>query len=281
MTAAASSSGQAGARLEAEYWNGEAGVRWAELYARTDRQLAAASTALMAFAAPRAGERALDVGCGCGTTTLELHQRTGVLVRGVDVSEPMLAVARARATSGAITFAAGDAATMQLAAEHDLVFSRFGVMFFADPVAAFANLRTALAPRGRLAFACWRAADHNPWATIPVAAASSVLPPEPPGDPHAPGAFAFADAERVRALLVAAGFRDVSTTAHDTTVYLGDSLDDAVAGVLAIGPLARRAMKLDAATRARLPALVADALAPLATPHVTLPASIWLVGARP
>ena len=190
-----------------EFWNNAAGLTWAECQAQLDRQLAILGAAAMRSLAPAAGERILDIGCGCGETSYALAERVGATgaVLGVDISEPMLAVARQRSgTPGSATpdFLQADAQTADLGeAGFDAVFSRFGVMFFNDPAAAFANIRRALKPGGRLAFVCWRPMAENPWMRVPMEAALPLLPPQPPADPTAPGPFAFADSERVRGIL--------------------------------------------------------------------------------
>ena len=263
-----------------EYWNGDGAKRWIAARDRMDRSMAAIHDALIAFAEPRRGERVLDIGCGCGTTTIELAKKTGVQALGVDVSAPMVEVARERAGSAA-TFVVADASTYAFEPKFQLAFSRFGVMFFADPVAAFANIRRAVKPGGRLAFACWRALEHNAWAGAPLAAARPLLPATPRPDPLAPGPFAFADGERVCRILGDAGFHDASVAAHGSTMWLGETLDAAVDEVLAIGPLARAAGELPEATRAQIRERVRAALEPFVAPDgVALPAAVWLAGAR-
>src|SRR5215468_9991025 len=175
--------------MEVEYWNGAAGARWAETREQIDANLAAITDLAFSFAAPAAGERVLDLGCGCGTTTFALRERVGATgaACGLDVSAPMLDVARQRALGTDITFIEADAETYRFTYTFDLVFSRFGIMFFADPVAAFANIRTAIAPGGRLAFVCWRAFGDNPWAIVPLAAAGDLVPVEQPPAPGTAG----------------------------------------------------------------------------------------------
>ena len=153
-----------------EYWNGPVGERWARLQEQIDASLAPITVAAMPFANPRPRERVLDIGCGAGTTSYMLAKAVGPEgnVTGVDISEPMLAHARSRGIG--VNFRKADAATHLFHPTHDLVFSRFGVMFFDDPAAAFANIRKALKPRGRLAFACWRSVNENLWASLPFAA---------------------------------------------------------------------------------------------------------------
>ena len=260
------------------YWNGPAGERWATGQARMDESLEPATRELIPFAAPRPGERALDVGCGCGTTTLRLRD-LGCAVTGIDVSGPMLEVARARAPE--LSFVLADAATHAFRAEHDLVFSRFGVMFFEDPVAAFANLRTSLAPGGRLAFACWRALADNPWAAAPLAATRDLLPPPEPVEPHAPGPFAFADRDRLIGILERARFTDITVTPRDTAMFMGATIEQAADEGLSIGPLARLASGLDPDARAAIrDRLVAEYARHVTPAGIALGAAIWLVAAR-
>jgi SAM-dependent methyltransferase len=262
-----------------EYWNGPAGERWAQTREQIDANLAAISDAAIAFAAPRPGDRVLDVGCGSGATTLALRSlvEPGGSVCGIDVSAPMLAVARERAAGADVTFVEADAA-MHRFDRFDVVFSRFGVMFFSDPVAAFANLRTT---GGRTAFVCWRALADNPWATVPLAAAGDLVPAEPPADPHKPGPFAFGDRDRVADVLARSGWSDVAIEPHDSTVALGATLAEAVAYVMVIGPLARRSGELDREIRAKIRERVERDLATRLSPSgIVLPAAVWLVSAR-
>ncbi|HEY8142678.1 MAG TPA: class I SAM-dependent methyltransferase, partial [Kofleriaceae bacterium] len=212
-----------------EYWNGQAAERWISDRERMDRSLESISTVVIERAAPRAGERVLDVGCGCGTTSLVIAGRVapGGSVVGEDISAPMIETARGRAGGAPVEFLVADAATHRFGSPFDLLFSRFGVMFFAEPVAAFTNLRAQLAPGGRMAFVCWRSLRDNPWAFAPLAAARDLLPPMEPPDPHAPGPFAFADSDRLRGILTEAGFRDVAIDAHDDRMYTGANVEEA------------------------------------------------------
>jgi SAM-dependent methyltransferase len=265
------------------YWNGPGGERWATIWPLLDRAEAAITSAILELAAPREGERVLDVGCGTGTTTLALRERVGAggAVTGIDVSGPMLAVARARASGTGVLFVEADAATHAFRPEHDLLFSRFGVMFFADPRLAFENLRRAAAPGGRLAFVCWRTADDNAWARAPLDAAGALMPGVELPPPHAPGPFAFVDRERVRGFLGGAGWREVAIERRDQVMYLGETAEAAAVTALRIGPVARSVAGLDEDTRGRLRDRLAGALAAYATPAgVALPASCWLVSAR-
>ena len=267
-----------------EYWNGPAGQRWAEAQDTMDRNMASISAALLPFVAAKAGESVLDVGCGSGATTLEYAKAVGPKGRavGMDISVPMLGVARGRAKaagSGA-TFVEADAAAYKFSGDFDAVAARFGVMFFSDPGAAFANLRKALKPGGRLGFVCWRPFPENVWAFEPFAAARDLLPEQPPADPYAPGPFAFADAARVKSILERAGFRNVETSKLDTVMHMAATAAEAAQFSLRIGPLSRAAGAVDDATRAKIAERVAAALKKYEKPDgVAPPAACWLVGA--
>jgi len=269
-----------------ERWNGIDGEFWVRQQDRLDRTLAPVTGPLLAFAAPRSGSTVIDVGCGCGATTIELARTVGPSGRviGLDISEPMLSLAttRLREFLNATTML-GDAADLPLSdLNAELIVSRFGVMFFGDPVAAFANLRTGLAPGGRVRFACWRPISENPWLQIPLHAVYEHAPRLPKPEPEEPGPFAFADTDRVTRILTSAGFTAPSFTPLDIQLDIaaGGTLDDAVMQSSEMGP-AKRALA-DQPDDIRVAALdsVRRALAPYASPSgVTLPAAIWLVAA--
>jgi len=269
-----------------ERWNGIDGEFWVRQQDRLDRTLAPVTGPLLAFAAPRSGSTVIDVGCGCGATTIELARTVGPSGRviGLDISEPMLSLAttRLREFHNATTML-GDAADLPLSdLNAELIVSRFGVMFFGDPVAAFANLRTGLAPGGRVRFACWRPISENPWLQIPLHAVYEHAPRLPKPEPEEPGPFAFADTDRVTRILTSAGFTAPSFTPLDIQLDIaaGGTLDDAVMQSSEMGP-AKRALA-DQPDDIRVAALdsIRRALAPYASPSgVTLPAAIWLVAA--
>ncbi|MBV9115949.1 MAG: class I SAM-dependent methyltransferase, partial [Acetobacteraceae bacterium] len=225
------------------FWNGPGGERWVAGQAQMEAMLAPVADALIAHASVRQGETVLDVGCGYGVTALVLAQAVGPKGRviGLDVSAPMLALARARSAGVAnIEWIEADAATHAFApASVDLVFSRFGVMFFGDPAAAFANLRRALRPGGRLVFACWRTAEENPWIQVPAKAVFAHVPPPPRPGPEDPGMLSFGDPARVRRILTQAGFGAPRFTKLDLTIDLGggQGLEDATAQALSMRPV--------------------------------------------
>ncbi len=224
------------------YWNEGAGQAWVELQDLLDRQLEPLGDEAMRKLALHSGGRVLDIGCGTGQTTLQLAARVGPQgsVLGVDISRPMLEIARRRAAAAQLSqvhFLETDAQTHPFEADAlDAVFSRFGVMFFADPRAAFANIRRALKPGGRLAFVCWRSMAENPWMRPAVGDVLADVPAPPPAEPGAPGPFAFADPEHVRAILADAGFADIAIAAHDAQLG-ANSLADTIKLSLGVGPL--------------------------------------------
>ena len=269
-----------------EYWNGAAGEAWAQFQESLDRQIEPLGLAAMDVLALEEGEHVIDIGCGCGQTSLALAARvrpTG-LVLGVDISEPMLDVALRRPRSAPdlqVAFRKLDAQTGALGhGRFDAAFSRFGVMFFSDPVAAFTNVRASLKPGGgRLAFVCWRPLDENPWMQAPLQAALPFLPPVAPPDPVAPGPFAFADPSRVRSILADAGFGSVTINPFDAGIGGGD-LEQTLKLALGVGPIGRALRE-----HAELTDNVAVAVRSLLSKHVTpsgvlMPAAVWIVLAR-
>ncbi|HEY8514409.1 MAG TPA: class I SAM-dependent methyltransferase [Candidatus Binatia bacterium] len=272
------------------YWNELAGPRWVSFQAALDAQLGWLGERTMDRAAIASGESVLDVGCGCGATSLELARRVGPTGRvlGLDISGPMLEVARERARGAGATnvsFALADAQTHALEqAAFDVVFSRFGVMFFAEPTEAFANLRRALRAGGRLAFVCWQALAKNPWFAVPLAAVAQHVTLPPPPAPGAPGPFAFADPERVRGILDGAGFADVAFEPVVETITLGapgSTIDQAVDFILQMGPAGAALREAGGDAKERVVPAVREALEPYAGPHgVRLECAAWIVTAR-
>ncbi len=273
-----------------KYWNDQRARNWIELQDLIDRQIGPLGRRAMDRAGIATGERVVDVGCGCGQTTLELARRVGSegSVLGADVSTPMLEQARAAARAAAVTnarFEEADAQTHAFApGAFDVLFSRFGVMFFADPRAAFTNLARALRRGGRVAFVCWRPLHENPWMAVPLAAAFQHIPPPPLPEPNAPGPFSFADRARVDGVLTGAGFAEVTFDAIDEHMLLGGGagIDQAVKFILQLGPTAAALRESGAEKVAEVAAAVGDALRPYFTPDVgvRMAAAAWVVSAR-
>lgn len=273
---------------QVEYWNSAVGDTWARMQERLDAAFTPVTAALLSLAAPKPGEDVLDIGCGSGETTLALAAAVGEdgSATGLDISEALLARARARAEAGLsdAVFLNADAASFADEAGFDLVTSRFGVMFFDDPVAAFANIHALMVPGGRLCFACWQPPALNLWATLPMQVLAGLLPPQPAADPHAPGPFAFSDPERVHGILSDAGWRDI--VFHDVAfkMVIGDGDDPVASAVhftLRIGPAARLVRDAGPDIEVQAKAALAEAMVPyLEAGNVGLPGAIWLVTAR-
>ncbi len=278
----------AGNAAQIAAWNDRAGDNWTALQERLDAMFAPLTAAALTAAAPKSGERVIDIGCGCGATMLELASRVGPQGRvlGVDVSEPMAGRARERIAAAGLSNAevlVSDAASHAFPqAGADLLFSRFGVMFFADPAAAFANLRRAMRPGGRLLFVAWRPLSDNAWFSVPLEAARSLLPPQPAPEPDAPGPFAFADEGRVRAILSQAGWRGIELRRRDVPMPIAGPGQIVEATELAtrLGAVARMLAEADADLRALVRRAVAEALRAHDSPAgITLGGSVWLVSA--
>jgi len=273
------------------YWNGDAGHRWAQKDDMMSAMLQPIAVDLLQHADLGACRRVLDVGCGGGSETLMLASalHDGASVVGVDVSTPLLTVAQARLAASPpaqrkIEFIEADAATHAFAdGAFDGLFSRFGVMFFDDPVTAFANLGRALQTGAPIAFSCWQALTHNPWVAVPLAAALQHVPaPEPP-EPGAPGPFAFADSDRVRSILEAAGFSAVRIAHHAVQMCWtrGQDLQTSTRELVNIGPVGRLLTDADETTRDRVYDECIQALAPYYRDHrLCLPGAVWFVTAH-
>jgi SAM-dependent methyltransferase len=276
-------------RNEAEitYWNGAGGRRWVERQQTQDIVLGSILQATLERAQLRQGERVVDIGCGTGASSIALAERIGPSgqVMGIDVSAPMLARAAERLLPGAsIKFVRADATTYRFeSAAFDLLFSRFGIMFFAEPARAFINLRTALKPSGRLAFACWRKFDENPWLQVPLRAALEHVPPLPRPGPEDPGPFALDSEQRVHGILADAGFRSVVLEPRDfdLDIACGGGIEQAVEAAMAFGPARRALQDQGPETCAAAATSIRRALQPYQRgQQVALAGAIWLVTAH-
>jgi SAM-dependent methyltransferase len=266
-------------------WNGAVGAHWVAEQQTMDALIRPFGEAAIAAAAVRPGERILDVGCGCGDSSLALASAVAPAgeVLGVDVSAPMLDLARQRgAALSNLSFMEADASKAVLPGPFDVLYSRFGVMFFDDPAAAFNHLRQAIKPGGRVAFACWQPARETPWASIPaLAAREAVSLPAPQADPHAPGPFAFADPGRVKGILEAAGFSGFRADSFEAKVRIGASARAAAEAAARIGPVSRVFRETGPEKHPAMLAAIETALVPHAASDgsVALPGRVWIVTA--
>ncbi|MEQ8231998.1 MAG: class I SAM-dependent methyltransferase [Gammaproteobacteria bacterium] len=269
---------------QATFWNEDGGRRWVAHIDQLERMLGGLSSVLLAAVDARPGEHVLDVGCGGGPTSNALARAvgTGGRVLGVDISAVILEVARRRSQHiDNLAFETADAAAYPFEPDSfDVVTSRFGVMFFPEPHAAFRNLRGALRPDGRLCFMCWRGIDENPWMGAPAKAAFSVIPPPEKPAPGTPGPFAFADPARVRDILDSAGFADIALEAVDQPITLG-TVDEALEWLTNMGPAATPLAEAGPDARAAAREAMREVLVAHDTPQgVTLAGATWLVSAR-
>ena len=269
-----------------EHWNGAGGRSWVARQ-QSQESLPAITDALFARAAVQAGERAIDVGCGTGVTTIDLLRLVGAdgRVLGVAISEPMLARARERLGGDPrLTLVQADATTYPFSLQSfDLALSRMGVMFFAEPAKSFTNIRLGLRRGGRLTFACWRTLDKNPWQALPARAILSVLPAPPRLDTDEPGGFALGAEARIRRILSEAGFEAVGLERVDTGRNLapGGSLTEAVTAAVGSGLAARLLRDQPADVVSAATDAVRGALAPLLRDsRIPLAAAAWIVSAR-
>jgi ubiquinone/menaquinone biosynthesis C-methylase UbiE len=268
------------------YWNGPGGQRWTDRQQMQDIMLAPVADILIDRADVKPDERVVDIGCGCGAIAVTLAEKVGPKghVLGIDVSAPMLQRARQVAPKDApIDFVLADATVYPFdPASADLLVSRFGVMFFAEPTESFANLRKTLRSSGRLTFVCWREPRENPWLMTPLQAVYQHVPKLPQLGPEDPGPFSFASEQRVRRILADAGFSGIAMEPHELAldVAIGRGLDAAVESALEIGPASRALEGQPAELREASKRSIRQALAPFAKGQsVSLPAAIWIVTA--
>jgi SAM-dependent methyltransferase len=272
-------------RDQAALWNDTGGRAWVEMQDVLDRVLAPFGARLIDAAFPGEGAHVADIGCGAGATTVEMARRVGPAgsCLGVDISGPLLEAARARAAGlepGNVDFVQADAQTHPFQpGRMDAIISRFGVMFFDDPEAAFANIRRAGRSGARLTFIAWRGPAENPFMTLAVRTAAPHLPPLPVPGPDEPGQFAFADPERVRRILHASGWSDVDVAPLDVPCSIAEA--DLSAYVTKMGPVGAALRDADESTRARIADLLEAAFAEFVRDGAaTFTGACWLVTAR-
>jgi len=272
-----------------EFWNGDGGQKWLRFQDNMRESLAPFGHLAMDAAKISAGEQVLDVGCGCGDTTTEIARRigSGGHVRGVDISKPILAEAKWRAASASlenVTFERADAQTHDFPpSAFDVVFSQFGVMFFAHPVIAFKNIRSAMKPGGRLAFVVWQSVKNNDWVSLSLDVVGNHVPLAAPLDPEEPGAFSFGDMERVKRILLQAGFYDIGVEGVSVPFVVGENLDYAATFLTQMGPAGGAIKNADASeeTKLRIAGDMRDALGVYKTDRgIIISSAIWLVTAK-
>ncbi len=266
-----------------EFWNGKAGQKWADFQPALDTMMDPLGLQAIQEASPGSEDHVLDVGCGCGSTSMQLSQ-LAAKVTGIDISGPMLEIAKSRLASDGVTFELADAAVHSFQRNSfDLIFSRFGVMFFADPVAAFSNLRTSLKAHGRLCFLCWRAIDENPWMMVPLTTVLQFVSPPEPAQPGSPGPFAFADVEHVRSILEQAEFQAIEFKPLDSSISVGtgEELQESLTFLEKIGPVAALIADQSQQVIAQIRAALLTTLKEHQTPEgIRMGAACWIVSAQ-
>lgn len=268
------------------YWDSH-GETWVAVHELLDVQLEPFGRVALDASGATTGERVIDVGCGPGASLVDLATRVGETgsVLGIDLSEPMVARAAARTAALAnVRVVHGDAGAYAFEpGAADLVFSRFGVMYFPDPVAAFGNLRRALRPGGRLAFIAFQDARHNPWGLLPQLAVAPIVPLPPTPTAGEPGPFSFGDPDVVRTVLAGSGFEAVEIRPHTGWLRVSGAgrIDEAVTFLADLGPVHQALLDADEAVRDEARAAIRAALALYETRRgVRMPAATWVVTAR-
>jgi SAM-dependent methyltransferase len=269
---------------QATLWNGPAGRAWVDAQALLDRLFLPFQDLLLEAIPLGASSQVLDIGCGTGAVTLAASQRLGMRggCVGIDISESMIAAARARAGQrhASARYVLADAQTHAFEPQSfDLILSRFGVMFFGDPVAAFANLRSAAKPGAGLRLIAWRGAAENPFMTTAERAAAPLLPDLPARQPDAPGQFAFADPQRVHTILQDSGWTGIDIRPIDVACSLPEP--DLIPYLTRLGPVGLHLQTADAASRERVIDTVRAAFEPfIQGADVRFSAACWMIGAR-
>lgn len=273
------------ANTQAEIWNGYSGRAWVEAQAVTDQMFRPLENLLVDAVGAASARRVLDVGCGAGSTTLAMARRLAGQqgqCSGADVSAPLIAAAQARAERDGVpaSFICTDVQTYGFArASFDMIISRFGVMFFEDPVAAFANLRRAARDDAELRFVAWRSASENPFMTTAERAAAPLLPNLPTRRAGAPGQFAFAEQQRIFSILEGSGWQEIDIQPVDAECTLSE--EDLFGYFTRLGPVGQALQQVDEPTRRQIIETVRAAFDPYvhgAEVHYT--AACWMVSAK-
>ena len=269
----------------AEFWNSTMGHAWVSQQAVISDVFTSVTSVSLDAAAAKLGEHVIDIGCGTGDTLLAFAKAVGPsgAVLGVDVSAPMLDFAKHRAAEAALSnaaFALADAKSYAFEPSWaDLVYSRFGVMFFDDPIRAFTNIRSGMKAGGRLVFVCFRTMPESPWFRVPIEAARPHVPPQPPVDPMAPGMFSLGREERLGGILTVAGFREVALKATNVPVH-GKDTTQSMAFITQAGPLPALLENASGEQRIRATEAVRNALAAnIGADGRGLHVGLWLVSA--
>lgn len=270
-----------------EYWNGEAGRNWVLFQNRINASLLHFGEEVMATTQIAKGEQVLDIGCGCGDTTFAIAKRVGPFgtVHGIDISDVLLEKTKNKtAIHYNTSFDCADAQSHSLKpGVYNLAFSRFGVMFFNDPVMAFRNIKKSLLPGGRIAFICWQPIEANQWVNLPLQVAAKHLPLPAPSDAEEAGAFSFGEVNRVKRILSEAGFINTLVEPFNTKFNVGENLDEAVMFLTHIGPTsgAIETLDVDGVKRSRIALDLFEKLkAHKSAQGVELDAAAWIVTAR-
>ena len=269
---------------QARYWTEEGGPSWVRDEVMYDIMLTPFNQALLDALDPRQGERVLDVGCGFASTALAICAR-GAQVHGVDISPAMIGRARERAAEAGAnaTFAVGDAQEDPLGGPYDAVTSRFGVMFFADPVRAFRNFASATRPGGRLVFVCWQPLERNPWMNAASGVLRGLLDDPPPPPPPGAGPFAFGVEDFIDRVLTDAGWTHVAIAPFETHARMGgnDGVNGAVDQALSSSAAKALLATGDATLRDRAAAILRAQFEELSVDGVvSFPAAVWSVTAQ-
>jgi len=267
-----------------EFWNGAGGEAWVSGQETLDAAMKPVTEILLKAAAVNPSDRVTDIGCGTGETTLEVAKEAKSAL-GVDVSVPMLALAKSRADRQELSnvqFEQRDAQAGDLQADTTLAMSRFGVMFFEDPIAAFTNIRSQMADNGRLCFACWKSPRENEWVSLPMSIVRKHIHDDTPPDPLAPGPFAFADDKRITSILEQSGWQDINIAPAGFDMAWGESPKDAAIGLIDRGPLRRIFVGDPSITEDTKKAIIKgiqEALPP-SDGGIFLKGAIWIVTAK-